>query len=190
MDKDIITNPHGAIRNLISFSRLIMARLSTADMSFKYWLKLSVIAVCGMLSSCNSINVFEKLKSNNQFDEKFDLQNCLNEGPPNFIKESRVVRKPCESLKSCSRRIKGDIQASWQNPSKHRNGLSTKFSLVLDDRGKILDLEIVRSSGDKYFDESAQCALSVSFPFPEILPYLPQTIDGTSNKISIIFDPI
>lgn len=62
--------------------------------------------------------------------------------------------------------IKGRVTASWLRPPGLPKGLSCLLKISLNPFGEVLDVTIVRSSGNTLFDRSAEAAVKKASPLP------------------------
>jgi TonB family protein len=85
-------------------------------------------------------------------------------------------------LAAYTRRVKTLLRANWGGAAafKGEEGLAARFEVQLDARGRIQEVAPVRSSGNSYFDGSAERAIRASEPFPEP-PRGPITLDLVFN---------
>lgn len=83
-------------------------------------------------------------------------------------------------------RVKETISRNWVfSEAIKAQGLETRLMVVINRDGSIVDLRIVKTSGNAIFDESALRAVRKSAP----LPPLPQVISYPKVEIGIRFSP-
>lgn len=63
-------------------------------------------------------------------------------------------------------RIKSLVENNWRRPAGSQVGLKAVFEISISSRGEVLDVQTVRSSGDKQFDRSADLAIKKASPLP------------------------
>jgi colicin import membrane protein len=64
--------------------------------------------------------------------------------------------------------IKQAIERRWSRPPSARNGMSCLVQIQLIPTGEVVDVQIVKSSGDEAFDRSAVNAVKKAGQFPEL----------------------
>jgi TonB family protein len=71
-------------------------------------------------------------------------------------------------LAAYHRRVTAVLQSNWAGLSAFRgqSSLVAQFEVGLDGQGAVLELSQTRSSGNRFFDESAERAIRRSAPFP------------------------
>jgi TonB family protein len=77
------------------------------------------------------------------------------------------------------------IERYWVIPTMSRVGLAgqVEISLTVDQRGRQMALEIVRSSAREMLDQAALNAVKASLPFPS----LPENIAGQAFRFNFVF---
>jgi colicin import membrane protein len=64
--------------------------------------------------------------------------------------------------------IKEAVERKWSRPPSARNGMSCELLIQLIPTGEVVDVQIVKSSGDDAFDRSAVNAVKKAGQFPEL----------------------
>jgi colicin import membrane protein len=80
--------------------------------------------------------------------------------------------------------VKNLMYANWvgARPFRHRNGLEVQFVLDLDGAGLVRNVRLMRTSGLRVLDESAERTIH------KVLPHLPPAPDGL-RSVNVTFDP-
>jgi protein TonB len=63
--------------------------------------------------------------------------------------------------------VRKRVEAAWKPPAKSA-GLQAVARFTLDRAGRVSDLKLVKSSGNRQFDESALQAVRANTPFPSL----------------------
>ena len=87
---------------------------------------------------------------------------------------------------SCSWR--GRISENWDRPPSARRNMRTLLKITLTRAGKVQNVQIVDTSGDRAFDLSAKEA-TLKSEFPEIKELSPSEYTKYFREINILFDP-
>ncbi|HKQ29685.1 MAG TPA: cell envelope integrity protein TolA [Burkholderiales bacterium] len=82
--------------------------------------------------------------------------------------------------------IRQKVERSWVRPSSTRKGLQCMVRVRLIPGGEVLEVKIVRSSGDAVFDRSVENAVHKASPLP--LPDNPELLEQF-REIEFIFRP-
>ncbi len=83
--------------------------------------------------------------------------------------------------------IRRKVQNNWLRPAGSRGrGLQAKVRVRLNDKGSVLLVKIVQSSGDPLFDESVVRAVYRAEPLP--MPSSPRLMDQFRN-FTFVFKP-
>ncbi len=76
------------------------------------------------------------------------------------------------------------IMAAWKLP-RNANGLTVVIRLRLDRSGRVSDVRVEKSSGDKQFDASAVQAVRRASPFPPV----PDSAQSLVGDLRMVLDP-
>lgn len=81
------------------------------------------------------------------------------------------------------------IQNNWSRPPSARNGMECELLIKLVPTGRVINVDIVRSSGDSLFDRSAVQAVKKAEQFPEIQKMKPEVFERYYRELQLIFRP-
>ncbi len=90
-----------------------------------------------------------------------DLMNLISSEEYSNIEENNVSISHANS-------IRRTIVSYWSRPPSARNGMECLLSIRLVPTGEVIDVSILRTSGDKAFDLSALNAVNKAGSFPEL----------------------
>ncbi|MEX0618051.1 MAG: cell envelope integrity protein TolA [Pseudohongiellaceae bacterium] len=79
-----------------------------------------------------------------------------------------IARTEQEQVQSYSAFISQAVTGSWSRPPSARNNMTAVLRLTMIPTGQVLNVEIIRSSGDPAFDRSAEDAVHRAKPFREL----------------------
>lgn len=80
------------------------------------------------------------------------------------------------------------ISENWHRPPSARRNMRTLFKITLTRAGKVQNVQIVDTSGDRAFDLSAKEA-TLKSEFPEIKELSPSEYTKYFREINLLFDP-
>lgn len=80
------------------------------------------------------------------------------------------------------------ISENWHRPSSARRNMRTLLKITLTPAGKVQNVQIVDTSGDRAFDLSAKEA-TLNSEFPEIKELSPSEYTKYFREINLLFDP-
>lgn len=81
------------------------------------------------------------------------------------------------------------ITRAWRRPVAFKGGLEVYLRLSLNPDGDLVDVRVVRISGDKLFDRSAVTAVKRAAPFREIQQFDKVTFDEKFKSLTVKFRP-
>ena len=84
--------------------------------------------------------------------------------------------------------IKRQVRENWKRPKNLNQSLKTEIQINLVPTGEILSVSVIRSSGNKAFDESAMSAILKVKSF-EGLTMQMQLFDQHFRKFTLVFTP-
>ena len=84
--------------------------------------------------------------------------------------------------------IAGRISENWHRPPSARRNMRTLLKITLTRAGKVQNVQIVDTSGDRAFDLSAKEA-TLKSEFPEIKELSPSEYTKYFREINLLFDP-
>ncbi|MGI9319124.1 MAG: cell envelope integrity protein TolA [bacterium] len=90
------------------------------------------------------------------------------------------------ALQAAAGRIKAAIENNWRRPGTSRVGLKAVIQLKVSRTGEVLQARVIKSSGDPFFDQSAELAVQKASPLP--IPTDPKYYEYI-NEFNIEFNP-
>lgn len=81
------------------------------------------------------------------------------------------------------------IEQNWSRPPSARNGMECELLIKLVPTGRVVNVDVVRSSGNDLFDRSAVQAVKRVEQFPEIQEMESQVFERYYRELRLIFKP-
>lgn len=81
------------------------------------------------------------------------------------------------------------VQRNWSRPPSARNGMTAVLRIRLVPTGDVIDVEIVRSSGDAAFDRAAEDAVRAVGRFRELSSMPPRLFEANFRSLLLTFRP-
>jgi colicin import membrane protein len=94
-----------------------------------------------------------------------------------------------EAVASYESLLQQRVQDQWSRPPSARNGMSCQFVINMVPSGRIVAINLVRSSGDAAFDRSAEQALQAVDSIPEFKDLDPVVFERYFRTIRFTFQP-
>ena len=91
-----------------------------------------------------------------------------------------------DALSAAAGRIKAAIENNWRRPGTSQRGLKATIQLKVSRNGDVLKAKVISSSGDSFFDQSAEIAVQKASPLP--IPTNPKYYEYL-NEFNIEFNP-
>lgn len=85
--------------------------------------------------------------------------------------------------------IRQRVERSWSRPPSARNGMRCELSIQLVPSGRVIDVQVSRSSGDAVFDRSALKAVKKIETFPELQDMPIGLFDREFRNFKMVFQP-
>lgn len=85
--------------------------------------------------------------------------------------------------------ISSRIEQNWSRPPSARRGMTCELQLQLVPTGKVVNVTVVRSSGNSAFDRSAEQAVKKAEQFPELKGMPPQVFERYFRQLRLVFNP-
>ncbi|WP_426416552.1 cell envelope integrity protein TolA [Aestuariirhabdus sp. LZHN29] len=85
--------------------------------------------------------------------------------------------------------IRQQVIPHWSRPPSARNGMVAVLQISLVPTGEVVDVNVVKGSGDKGFDESTVRAVRRAGRFPELQQLEPRVFEKYFRKLRIEFKP-
>lgn len=81
------------------------------------------------------------------------------------------------------------IEQNWSRPPSARNNMECELLIKLVPTGRVISVDIVRSSGNEQFDRSAVQAVKRTEQFPEIKEMKPEVFERYYRELRLVFNP-
>ena len=81
------------------------------------------------------------------------------------------------------------ITQAWRRPVKFKKGLEVYLRMSLASNGELVDVRIVKTSGDVLFDRSAVTAVKRAAPFDEVQHFDEATFEEKFRSLTVKFRP-
>ncbi len=81
------------------------------------------------------------------------------------------------------------IEQNWSRPPSARTGMKCELLIQLVPTGQVVQVTIIKSSGNAAFDRSAEQAVKKVGRFPEIKTMSPEVFERSYRKLKLIFNP-
>jgi len=117
----------------------------------------------------------ERKRAEDEFQKRLDAE-----------RQAQTQAEAANALQAAAGRIKAAIEENWRRPGTSRVGLSALLQLKVAPNGDVVRVKIIRSSGDPFFDQSAEIAVKKASPLP--IPTNPKYYEHL-NEFNIEFNP-
>ena len=81
------------------------------------------------------------------------------------------------------------IERNWSRPASARNGMEAELRLDLVPTGEVINVTVVKSSGNSAFDRSAVAAVKRAKQFPELQQLPPKVFNEYFRRLRMKFKP-
>jgi len=81
------------------------------------------------------------------------------------------------------------IEQNWNRPPSARNGMECELLIQLVPTGRVVNVDVSRSSGDSLFDRSAVQAVKKAEQFPEIKDMPREVFERYYRELKLVFRP-
>ncbi len=85
--------------------------------------------------------------------------------------------------------IRERIERKWNRPPSARNGMSCTLRIRLVPTGKVVDVDIIASSGSDEFDRAAEQAVRAVEKFDELRSMDPDLFEREFRELNLVFRP-
>ncbi len=85
--------------------------------------------------------------------------------------------------------ISSRIEQNWSRPPSARKGMTCELQLQLVPTGKVVNVSVVKSSGNSAFDRSAEQAVKKAEQFPELKNMPPEVFERYFRQLRLVFNP-
>jgi colicin import membrane protein len=99
---------------------------------------------------------------------------------------SRVRTEAANAMSALVDRIAAAVENNWRRPLNSRSGLKATIRVKVSRNGDVLSANVVKSSGDSFFDQSAELAVKKASPLP--FPADPKYYEHI-NEFDLLFNP-
>ena len=145
---------------------------------------ISKIEIIEEKPSINSINTIENIIS---FSPKIESTNISK-----LIREDQIIKSSSEDhqVNQFSNMMIQLIQSAWIKPQNIQDGLVCNLRMVINKNGRIVAVDLIKSSGNIRFDNSAIKAISrvETFSFFNEIPF--NLYQKNFKNIVITFNPL
>lgn len=90
---------------------------------------------------------------------------------------------------SYASKIKQRIESNWSPPPSARTGMQCELSIQLVPTGRVVAVNLIKSSGNSAFDRSAIQAVKKVELFPEVKEMSPEVFERHFRKFTMLFNP-
>ena len=104
----------------------------------------------------------EEEKRRREAEEKRQREEALRKQ----LEEEQIQAEAQQAMISFSSRITSAIEREWNRPASVRAGLVADIKIRVSRSGDVLSAQVVKSSGDAFFDRSAEVATKKASPLP------------------------
>jgi colicin import membrane protein len=81
------------------------------------------------------------------------------------------------------------VSANWSRPPSARNGMSALLRIQLVPTGRVVNVNVIESSGDAAFDRSAEQAVNKAESFPELKKLPNRVFEKNFRVFNLNFEP-
>ena len=110
--------------------------------------------------------------------------------------EARALENAARALENAERAKHNTLDAmttritrSWRRPVTYRGGSEVYLRLSLTSNGELVDVRIIKPSGDVVFDRSALKAVERAAPFDEVQQFDEATFEEAFRSLTVKFRP-
>lgn len=100
-----------------------------------------------------------------------------------------LAETEAEMVMAYTAAIHDAVQQRWSRPPSARNNMTTVLRIRLIPTGEVVDVEIVRSSGDAAFDRAAETAVRAVGRFHELQGMPPRMFERNFRSLLLTFRP-
>ncbi len=93
------------------------------------------------------------------------------------------------TARSYTAAIAARIEQNWSRPPSARKGMQCELRLQLVPTGKVIDVTVVKGSGNAAFDRSAEQAVRRAEQFPELQQLQPAIFEAYFRQLRLVFNP-
>lgn len=112
------------------------------------------------------------------------LQDALNKE-----EQQRQAQLAAEQTQSYVNLISSRIEQNWSRPPSARRGMKVELLIQLVPTGQVVNVTIVKSSGNAAFDRSAEQAVKRIDRFSELKNMPPALFEQNFRQLKLVFDP-
>jgi colicin import membrane protein len=106
-----------------------------------------------------------------------------------LVRAEEQAANDAELVASYTSIIDDKVSANWSRPSSARNGMSALVRIQLVPTGKVINVSVVKSSGDSAFDRSAEQAVHKTDSFPELKDMPIRVFEQNFRVFTLYFEP-
>ncbi|MBB6522893.1 cell envelope integrity protein TolA [Pseudoteredinibacter isoporae] len=81
------------------------------------------------------------------------------------------------------------VENNWSRPASARKGMQVELRIQLVPTGRVINVTVVKSSGNAAFDRSAEQAVKKAEQFPELKKLPPAVFERNFRQLRLVFNP-
>ncbi len=81
------------------------------------------------------------------------------------------------------------VENNWSRPASARKGMQVELRIQLVPTGRVINVTVVKSSGNAAFDRSAEQAVKKAEQFPELKKLPPAVFQRNFRQLRLVFNP-
>jgi hypothetical protein len=136
----------------------------------------------------NSINLAKKITNKDLLEEKQRVVEEIKNEILSLPKNTKILDNQTDLISLFSSVIQSQVMSEWKRPQSLNKYLKTELLIRLVPTGEILEIKIIKSSGNKAFDQSSITALESIKKF-EGLEMSNRLFDKHFRNFTLIFSP-
>lgn len=102
---------------------------------------------------------------------------------------ARIAATQSEKVSAIQGVIQNTIENYWSRPPTARKGMVVHLSIQMVPTGEVINVNVIKSSGDSTFDRSAVRAVEKAGRFPEVRQVTPSTFEQNFRSMKLVFNP-
>lgn len=103
--------------------------------------------------------------------------------------QQRQAELAAQQTQSYVNMISSRIEQNWSRPPSARRGMKVELLIQLVPTGQVVDVAIIRSSGNAAFDRSAEQAVRRVDRFTELRDMPPELFERNFRQLKLVFNP-
>lgn len=103
--------------------------------------------------------------------------------------QQRLEESYAVAAQSYTAAISRRIEQNWSRPPSARNNMECELLIRLVPTGRVIQVDVIRSSGNVQFDRSAVQAVQRIEQFPEVREIPPEVFERYYRELTLVFRP-